>query len=40
MNILTQEAKKKQAVVKYADQKGKSKASRKFSKNADKSIGP
>lgn len=23
MNILTQEAKKKQAVVKYADQKGK-----------------
>ena len=30
MNILTQEAKKKQAVVKYADQKGKSKASRKY----------
>lgn len=30
MNILTQEAKKKQAVVKYADKKGKSKASRKY----------
>lgn len=30
MNILTQEAKKKQAVVKYAKRKGKSEASRKY----------
>lgn len=30
MNILTQEAKKKQAIVKYADKKGKSKARRKY----------
>lgn len=30
MNIVTQEAKKKQAIVKYAEKNGKSKASRKY----------
>ena len=30
MNMITQEAKKKQAVVKYAIRKGKSEASRKY----------
>ena len=30
MNILTQEAKKKQAVVKFAERNGKSEASRRY----------
>lgn len=33
MNMITQEAKKKQAIVKYALRKGKSKASRVYGEN-------